>query len=143
MGLKDQVVALRWVKKNIESFGGDPSSVTVFGQSAGGSSTQYHLMSKLSTGLFHSKYSEGRRSIEILTRGGIPISTGAMLISGCALNSFAEGKGSLGKAKKLASVVGCPTNDIRKMIDCMKDRPAHQIVDSEKEFGLSEVREDP
>jgi carboxylesterase type B len=49
-GLKDQVMALRWVQNNIAQFGGDPSRVTIFGQSAGGASVHFHLLSPMSKG---------------------------------------------------------------------------------------------
>ncbi|XP_035787947.1 venom carboxylesterase-6-like [Anopheles albimanus] len=51
-GMKDQVLALRWVQKNIRAFGGDPQLVTIFGESAGGASVQYHMLSPVSRGLF-------------------------------------------------------------------------------------------
>lgn len=47
-GLKDQNMVLRWVKKNIASFGGDPNKVTLFGQSAGGVSVDLHNIAKVS-----------------------------------------------------------------------------------------------
>jgi carboxylesterase type B len=50
-GLKDQVMALRWVQQNIKQFGGDPGNVTLFGQSAGGVSVQYHMLSPMSKGM--------------------------------------------------------------------------------------------
>jgi para-nitrobenzyl esterase len=52
-GFLDQVAALHWVRENIAGFGGDPNNVTIFGESAGAVSVAAHLVSPLSTGLFH------------------------------------------------------------------------------------------
>lgn len=52
-GIHDQIALLKWVKRNIRAFGGDPSSVTLFGESAGAFSTCIHMASPLSRGLFH------------------------------------------------------------------------------------------
>lgn len=52
VGLLDQLEVLRWVQRNIASFGGDPERVTLFGQSAGSVSTHAHIMSPMSQGLF-------------------------------------------------------------------------------------------
>ena len=51
-GLLDQQAGIRWVKRNIASFGGNPENITVFGQSAGGRSTWMQVTSPLNAGLF-------------------------------------------------------------------------------------------
>lgn len=51
-GLKDQTMALKWIKENISFFGGDPNNITIFGESAGSGSVHYQLISNLSKGLF-------------------------------------------------------------------------------------------
>jgi para-nitrobenzyl esterase len=51
-GLLDQQAALRWVQRNIRAFGGNPGSVTIFGESAGGLSVHSQLVSPLAHGLF-------------------------------------------------------------------------------------------
>lgn len=49
-GLKDMVMALRWVQANIKQFSGDPKNVTIFGESAGGAAVHYLMLSPLAKG---------------------------------------------------------------------------------------------
>ena len=50
MGLKDQAMALRWVKENIKDFGGDPLRVVAFGTSSGALCAHSHLLSPMTKG---------------------------------------------------------------------------------------------
>lgn len=52
LGLLDQRMALRWVKENIDAFGGDADNITIFGESAGGASAMLHAISKESQKYF-------------------------------------------------------------------------------------------
>lgn len=52
-GLKDQVMALRYIQENIHMFGGDPKSVTISGMSAGSASLHFMYLSPLSRGMKH------------------------------------------------------------------------------------------
>lgn len=51
-GLYDQLTAIKWVKRNISAFGGDPDNITIMGQSAGAMSVQQHCFSPISEGMF-------------------------------------------------------------------------------------------
>jgi carboxylesterase type B len=51
-GFRDQIEALKWVKRHIRSFGGDPDRVTINGESAGGASVELHLVANEEERLF-------------------------------------------------------------------------------------------
>jgi para-nitrobenzyl esterase len=57
-GIQDQIASLKWVKENIAKFGGDPSKVTIFGESAGAKSVGLLMTSPMARGLFHRAISE-------------------------------------------------------------------------------------
>ena len=52
-GIADLVEALRWIKRNVQAFGGDPDNVTIFGQSGGGGKVETLLQVPEADGLFH------------------------------------------------------------------------------------------
>ncbi|KAL9966490.1 hypothetical protein ACROYT_G024572 [Oculina patagonica] len=101
-GMLDQVEALKWVKDNIANFGGDPSKVTIFGLSAGGSSVTLHLLSPLSEGLFH----------QVIAESGVDLSP-------FAIQPISFG---LRVAKMLAQKLDCTTSDHEAMVACIREK---------------------
>lgn len=105
-GMKDQVAALRWVKNNISAFGGDPNNITIFGCSAGAASTSYHLISKMSEGLFHK----------------------AIFQSGVCLNEWSYGFNGRDRAFKLGKLLGKETEDPAELAEFLRTVPASSLV---------------
>ncbi|CAL8109732.1 unnamed protein product [Orchesella dallaii] len=110
-GLRDQNMALQWVQENIENFGGDPNKVTLFGESVGGASVHYHLLSKASEGLF-------RRAISQ---------------SGNAMRIYALTNDRFGQAKRFAEKFNCPTEDSQELVNCLKKIDGKQLVEAHKD----------
>lgn len=50
-GLRDQWLAMKWVKENIKQFGGDTENITIFGESSGATSVYLQMLSPLSKGM--------------------------------------------------------------------------------------------
>ncbi|XP_013385277.1 carboxylesterase 5A-like isoform X1 [Lingula anatina] len=80
MALLDQVAALEWVRENIETFGGDPSSVTLFGNSAGGASISLLALSSLSRGLFNRAILQsGLYQLDLNAAPNLPLSSDSVV----------------------------------------------------------------
>lgn len=64
----DQVLALRWVHENIAAFGGDPGSVTLMGESAGGAAVIHLMCAPAARGLFHRAVAQSPPSASVHSR---------------------------------------------------------------------------
>jgi len=115
-GLMDQQAGLRWVRRNIASFGGDPHDVTIFGESAGGNSVCAQVASPLAAGLFAHAISES---------GFCGANTGLDVVSEQTM---------VARSEAYATRLGCP--DVATMVTCLRALPAAKLLDDPSvDFG--------
>ncbi|CAH2233123.1 jg13987 [Pararge aegeria aegeria] len=118
--MRDQVMALKWVQNNIVQFGGDPNSVTIFGESSGAAAVVYHMFSPMSIGLFH------------------------RVIAESGSYDLARREGEKERAFRAGKVLGKETNNVQELLDFFKSLEASKLTnltiatltDDEKFRGL-------
>ena len=119
-GLRDQLLMLQWVQDNIAAFGGDPRSVTIFGNSAGAASVSLLVLSPLAKGLFHHAISQ----------------------SGSAISSFAASGRRKGLARRFAVELGCSGDDSAAFVQCARDASAKDLMDVSRRIRSNEIHTD-
>ncbi len=97
-GTLDLIASLKWVRRNIKSFGGDPDNVTIFGESGGGSKVLSVMSSPLAKGLFH------RAIIESGSMSAMPGATTALVDAEAAGERLAAKLGVDGEEDVLAAM---------------------------------------
>lgn len=114
-GLWDQSAAIKFVKENIEAFGGDPEHITLFGSSAGGGSVDAHTISPHSNKNFFASIS----------------------MSGSALSPWAYGEEVVKVTKDLSNALNCTDTESKAVKSCLRAKTSDQIFDAVAKIGPS------
>lgn len=109
MGFKDMVQMMKWIRDNIQSFGGDPGRVTIFANSAGGMNVGYLTVSPLTQGLFHRAVSQSGGTVCGKTHGMV----------------VAKPEDSVGR---MGRAVNCSTTSSTELLNCLKTKPASDLA---------------
>ena len=105
-GLWDQIQALKWINENIESFGGDRESVTIFGESAGGFSVSLLALYPANRGLFQRVIAQ----------------------SGTAHSPYALSPVSVIASKAISNSVGCKPANQQNILTCLRGKSALELL---------------
>lgn len=117
-GIKDVLLALQWLKVNIDRFGGNSNKTTLGGNSAGAVLTHYLTLSTKSTGLFNQ----------------------AIMITGSALGYRFLARHPIENAFALGKQLNIRTNDTYEVLKKLKEKDAFDIIQAQIDMGQSDKR---
>lgn len=122
-GLMDQVLAMKWVRDNVASFGGDPDNITLMGHSAGSACVGLHMISNISRNYFN-------RGI---MQSGSPVAEWVTQ----------EKEENLAFGRQLVEYYGCPDKDnVSAVVRCLKEATTRDLMSNEpaRDFDTSIFR---
>nr|AQY62738.1 carboxylesterase [Pieris rapae] len=120
VGLKDLILAFKWVQANISNFGGDPNNVTAFGSGTGGAIVHLMILSPLASGLFHK----------------------AIVQSSSALNDWSLAKNPVENTMTLAKHLGIKTTDKFEVVEEMRKLSGYDIMKTYSTYFYDKYRAD-
>ncbi|VVC96604.1 unnamed protein product [Leptidea sinapis] len=106
-GLKDTVMALKWVKNNIRYFNGDPGNITAFGESAGGAIATSYLASRMTRGMVSKIISQSAT---------------------CLSDLYLRDEDPIAKAAQIAAYMGIDCNDPKKLQGIFEDASVEDLL---------------
>jgi acetylcholinesterase/cholinesterase len=113
VGITDQQIALEWVHTHIRSFGGDPTKITLAGQSAGAISVTIHMTSD-----------------KMIQK---PLFNKAILHSNPMLLDFRTIEQSIPYTLEFASIIGCASGYRQAIVECILSKDAQDVLDAQEQ----------